>query len=130
MSVKIEILDYQYNGNDINWEKSVIGELDVTSHSDFPLAMTFQISDVKDLTSTSGDYSKTFKIPATKNNNKLLKHSYITNIDTDVNLTENKKCRILINNLYSLTVYIHHLIILYNYTNYVHELEHLVLMHL
>ena len=102
MSVKIEILDYNYDGNDINWEKSVIGELDVTDHSDFPLAMTFQISDIKDLTSTSGDYSKTFKIPATKNNNKLLKHSYIANIDTDVNLTDNKKCRILINNLYSL----------------------------
>jgi len=85
----------------IDWEKSVVGELDVTDHSDFPLAMTFQISDIKDLTSTSGDYSKTFKIPATKNNNKLLKHSYIPNIDTDVNLTENKKCRILINNLFS-----------------------------
>lgn len=85
----------------IDWEKSVVGELDVTDHSDFPLAMTFQISDIKDLTSTSGDYSKTFKIPATKNNNKLLKHTYTPNIDTDVNLTENKKCRILINNLFS-----------------------------
>jgi len=102
MSVKIEILDYVYNGNVLAWEKSVLGELDVTDHSDFPLAMTFQISDIKDLTSTSGDYSKTFKIPATKNNNKLLKHSYIANIDTDVNLTENKKCRILVNNLFSL----------------------------
>ena len=87
----------------IDWEKSVVGELDVTDHSDFPLAMTFQISDIKDLTSTSGDYSKTFKIPATKNNNKLLKHTYTPNIDTDVNLTENKKCRILINNLFSVT---------------------------
>ena len=85
----------------IDWEKSVVGELDVTDHSDFPLAMTFQISDIKELTSTSGDYSKTFKIPATKNNNKLLKHTYTPNIDTDVNLTENKKCRILINNLFS-----------------------------
>ena len=104
MSVKIEILDYVHTDNTktvIDWEKSVVGELDVTDHSDFPLAMTFQISDVKDLTSTSGDYSKTFKIPATKNNNKLLKHTYTANIDTDVNLTENKKCRILINNLFS-----------------------------
>lgn len=104
MSVKIEILDYIYTDNTntvIDWENSVVGELDVTDHSDFPLAMTFQISDIKDLTSTSGDYSKTFKIPATKNNNKLLKHSYTPNIDTDVNLTENKKCRILINNLFS-----------------------------
>ena len=85
----------------IDWDKSVVGELDVTDHSDFPLSMTFQISDIKELTSTSGDYSKTFKIPATKNNNKLLKHTYTANIDNDVNLTENKKCRILINNLFS-----------------------------
>ena len=85
----------------IDWDNSVVGELDVTDHSDFPLAMTFQISEIKDLTSTSGNYSKTFKIPATKNNNKLLKHNYISNIDTDVNLTDNKKCRILINNLFS-----------------------------
>ena len=88
--------------NTVDWDKSVVGELDVTDHSDFPLAMTFQISDIKDLTSTSGDYSKTFKIPATKNNNKLLKHTYTPNIDTNVNLTENKKCRILINNLFSI----------------------------
>ena len=87
----------------IDWDNSVVGELDVTDHSDFPLAMTFQISDIKDLTSTSGDYSKTFKIPATKNNNKLLKNTYIPNIDADVNLTENKKCRILVNNLFSIT---------------------------
>ena len=87
----------------LDWDNSVVGELDVTDHSDFPLAMTFQISDIKDLTSTSGDYSKTFKIPATKNNNKLLKNPYIPNIDTEVNITENKKCRILVNNLFSLT---------------------------
>ena len=88
--------------SDIDWDNSVVGELDVTDHSDFPLAMTFQISDIKDLTSTSGDYSKTFKIPATKNNNKLLKNPYIPNIDTEVNITENKKCRILVNNLFSI----------------------------
>jgi len=85
----------------INWNNSVIGELDITDHSDFPFAMTFQISDIKDLTSTTGDYSKKFKIPATKNNNKLLKNSYIANIDTDVNITENKKCRVNFNNLFS-----------------------------
>ena len=104
MSVKIEILDYVYTDNTntvIDWDNSVVGELDVTDHSDFPLAMTFQISDIKDLTSTSGDYSKTFKIPATKNNNKLLKNPYIPNINTQLNITENKKCRIIVNNLFS-----------------------------
>ena len=91
-----------YNITGIDWEKSVVGELDVTDHSDFPLAVTFQISDFKDLTSTSGDYSKTFKIPATKNNNNLLKHLYIPNIIVDNKVTEKKSCRILFNNLYSL----------------------------
>jgi len=86
----------------IDWDKSIVGELDVSDHSDFPLALTFQISDFKDLTSTSGDYSKTFKIPATKNNNNILKNLYIPNISVDNKVTEKKSCRILFNNLYSL----------------------------
>ena len=85
----------------VDWENSVVGELDVTNHSDFPLAMTFQISDFKDITSTSGDYSKTFKIPATKNNNQIFKNLYIANIDVDNKVTSKKQCRILVNNLYS-----------------------------
>ena len=91
-----------YHITGIDWDNSIVGELDVTDHSDFPLAMTFQISDFKDLTSTTGDYSKTFKIPATKNNNNLLKHLYIPNIKVDNKVTDKKSCRILFNNLYSL----------------------------
>ena len=105
MSVKIEILDYVHTDSTntvIDWDNSIVGEIDVTDHSDFPLALTFQISDFKDLTSTSGDYSKTFKIPATKNNNNLLKHLYIPNISVDNKVTDKKSCRILFNNLYSL----------------------------
>ena len=86
----------------IDWDNSIVGELDITDHSDFPLALTFQILDFKDLTSTSGDYSKTFKIPATKNNNNILKHLYIPNISVDNTVTDRKSCRILFNNLYSL----------------------------
>ena len=88
--------------NTVDWEKSIVGELDVTDHSDFPLALTFQISDIKDLTSTSGDYSKTFKIPATKHNNQLLKNIYTSGVITDNKVTDKKKCRILVNDLYSL----------------------------
>ena len=105
MSVKIEIIDYVYTDSTntvIDWDNSVVGDLDITDHSDFPLALTFQISDFKDLTSTSGDYSKTFKIPATKNNNNILKHLYIPNISVDNTVTDKKSCRILFNNLYSL----------------------------
>ena len=95
---KIVITD----ANVIDWDNSIVGELDITDHSDFPLAMTFQISDFKDLTSTSGDYSKTFKIPATKNNNNILKHLYTSNVIIGNEKTNKKSCRVLFNNLYSL----------------------------
>tara|TARA_R100000781_G_scaffold2475_4_gene4016 strand:+ start:128 stop:3238 length:3111 start_codon:yes stop_codon:yes gene_type:complete len=81
---------------------SVVGELDITSNEDFPLAMTFQISDINEITSTSGNYSKTFKVPATKNNNKLLKNIYNSNIKTDADLYQDKRCRIIVNDLFSL----------------------------
>jgi len=104
MSVRIEILDYKYTDSTktvIDWDASVVGELDITEHSEFPLAMTFQISDFKDITSTSGDYSKTFKFPATKNNNNILKHLYIPNINNDNNITEKKPCRIISGGMYT-----------------------------
>jgi hypothetical protein len=104
MSVRIEILDYKYTDSTntvIDWDASVVGELEITSHTDFPLAMTFQISDFKDITSTSGDYSKTFKFPATKNNNNILKHLYIPNINNTNNITERKPCRIISGGMYT-----------------------------
>ena len=88
---------------DIDLTQSIIGELDVTDHSEFPLALTFQISEIQKVTSTTGDYSKSFKIPATKNNNKILNNIYIPNIKRDSTAAENKKCRITIGNLFSLT---------------------------
>ena len=91
-----------YPLTNIDWEDSVVGELDVTDHTDFPLALTFQIADFQNLTATTGDYSKTFKVPATKNNNKLLKYLYNPSVITDNIITERKPCRILVNNLYSL----------------------------
>ena len=75
-NITIQLLDYVYDGSKIDWDKSVVGVLDVTSHSEFPLALTFAISDIKDINSRKGSFSKTFKIPATKNNNKLYKSIY------------------------------------------------------
>tara|TARA_R100001463_G_scaffold41176_2_gene86942 strand:+ start:7500 stop:10655 length:3156 start_codon:yes stop_codon:yes gene_type:complete len=72
------------------------GILDITDSFDFPLALTFQVNDVKDITSTSGDYSKTFKVPATKNNNTLLSNSFNPKI-TQKNINAKKPCRIVVN---------------------------------
>ena len=100
--VDIELLDYHYDGANIDWNKSVVGSLDVSSISDFPLALTFSIADIKDISARKGTFSKTFKIPATKNNNLLYKNIYIANSFSTNNLTNKKPCRILFNNLYSI----------------------------
>jgi hypothetical protein len=100
--VRIQLLDYAYDGSTIDWDNSVVGELDVTSHSEFPLALTFTIADIKDINSRKGSFSKTFKIPATKNNNRLYKSIYKPNTYSTNNLLNKKSCRILINNLYSI----------------------------
>jgi hypothetical protein len=102
-NITIELLDYVYDGASIDWDKSVVGELEVSSHSDFPLAITFSISDIRDINARKGSFSKTFKIPATKNNNQLYKSVYIVNSTSTNNISSKKPCRILINNLYSIT---------------------------
>ena len=100
--VDIELLDYYYDGGNIDWNKSVVGSLDVSSNSDFPLALTFSISDIKDISARKGTFSKTFKVPATKNNNLLYKNIYIANSYSTNTITNKKPCRILFNNLYSI----------------------------
>ena len=83
--------------------KSIIGELDISSHNDFPLALTFNIADYKSVEARKGSFSKTFIIPATKHNNSLLKNIYVPNSTFSGNpISEQKRCRILVDNFYSL----------------------------
>ena len=58
---------------------SVLGDLDLTSFTDFPLVLTKGIVNLDNLKARTGTYSKTFKVPNTKNNAKLL-----SNVD-DIN---------------------------------------------
>ena len=53
--------------------------LDIEQTTDFPLAVTYSIKDVQDPESSKGSFSKTFSIPATKNNNIILKRIFRTN---------------------------------------------------
>jgi hypothetical protein len=86
-SIIIEILDYS---------NSVLGRLDISDSQDFPLALSYTISDGKDLESRFGDFSKSFDIPSTKNNNKLLGHIYNPLIKDTKNISGIKDCRILV----------------------------------
>ena len=84
----------------INLKKSIIGDLDVGKSSDFPFALTFSISDIRNINERTGTFSKTFNIPATKNNNKILKSFYKDGSYIDGNqFTTLKKCRIIFDGL-------------------------------
>lgn len=101
-NINIELLDYVYVSNEIDWDASLLGTLDVTSHSEFPLAITFSIADIKDIDARKGSFSKTFKIPATKNNNLIYKNIYLANAFNQSNVLNKKKCRIVVDNLFSI----------------------------
>jgi hypothetical protein len=81
----------------------VQGRLDASTTDDFPLAITFSVNDPSDIDARKGAYSKTFQIPATKNNNQVLKNLNIANSTTlNAVLKEKVPCRILVGNLFSL----------------------------
>ena len=101
-TIKFNSLDVRYtsytspvNTQTINYDKSVVGTLDVSESEDFPLDLSYTISDGKNLETRFGDYSKSFDLPATKNNNKILNNIWKANVDQKDKKTYGiKECRI------------------------------------
>tara|TARA_R110000803_G_scaffold111257_5_gene179677 strand:- start:238 stop:2508 length:2271 start_codon:yes stop_codon:yes gene_type:complete len=90
MGVVIRIID---TGN------NVLGDLDLTDFKDFPLALTKGIVNLDNLKARTGTYSKTFKVPNTKNNSELL--SDIDNINSRKDYRDalgRKPCVIIVDN--------------------------------
>lgn len=88
--VKIRIYDTDNN---------VLGDLDLSSSDNFPLALTLGIINLDNLVQRTGSYSKSFNVPNTKNNAKLL--SNIDNINSRKDYRDSlgrKPCAILVNN--------------------------------
>tara|TARA_B100001094_G_scaffold332747_1_gene406231 strand:+ start:15707 stop:18673 length:2967 start_codon:yes stop_codon:yes gene_type:complete len=86
--VKIEI----YKNRIVN------GALDMYSTTNFPLAINYGIKNISNINKTTGTYSKTLKIPATKNNNKLLKHIGFDNVmDIEQYLDNSIEVRVSLN---------------------------------
>jgi hypothetical protein len=56
------------------------GEL-LDQYSDESVDIVSSVLDVSDITKNTGDYSKSFTVPASKNNNRLFKHWYNASID-------------------------------------------------
>ncbi len=64
----------------IEVNNNVLGDLDIVSITDFPLAITKGIVNLDNLKARTGTYTKTFKVPSTKNNVNLL--SNVDNINS------------------------------------------------
>lgn len=79
-----------------NTTTEVTGTLDVNAISNFPIALTYSIKDVQDPSSSKGSFSKTFKIPATGNNNKILKNLYSDSLYKAFQYVEDKDARIFV----------------------------------
>ena len=85
-------------------KSSVFGILDASTTEDFPLSINFSVNDPANIDARKGAYSKTFEVPATKNNNKILKNFNIANsTHQDAQLYNKIDCRIIVGNLFSLT---------------------------
>ena len=90
MSVVIRIIDNTNN---------VLGDLDLANFKDFPLALTKGIVNLDNLKARTGTYSKTFKVPNTNNNSKLLSNVDNINSKKDYRDALNRKpCVIIVNN--------------------------------
>ena len=77
--IRVEIRHYNTSTSSFD----VYGDLDIVSSDNFPLSLTFKNFDIRDLNSRGGSFSKSFKVPATKNNNKIFGHIHKDgNIDT------------------------------------------------
>lgn len=74
------------------------GYLDLSEETDVPI--TYSLSDIKDITSRKGTFSKTIKLPGTKNNNKLLNNYFDVNVQAGT-FDRNKlqKCIVLVDNV-------------------------------
>jgi hypothetical protein len=81
----------------LDTDNSVLGDLDLKNFTDFPLVITKGIVNLDNLKARTGTYTKTFKVPNTKNNANLLNSVDDINSRKDYKDALNRKpCAILV----------------------------------
>jgi hypothetical protein len=76
------------------------GQVELDTYGNENIAITYNIDDITNIESKFGNYSKTFDLPATKNNNKFFKQLY--DLQTDVSQFDTlrgHKCELLSNDI-------------------------------
>ena len=95
--VKVQLRDF---GSSTGFNDDIVGELDITSSEDFPLSLTFKNFDVRDFNSRGGSFSKSFRIPATNNNNRILNNVWKSGyVKSSKNVARNIQSTILVDNV-------------------------------
>jgi hypothetical protein len=79
-----------------NTSNNVQGEIDVASATTFPIALTFTIKDIQDITKSKGSFSKNFKVPATRNNNEIFKSIFSDSFYDSFAYIDDKTARIFV----------------------------------
>lgn len=71
------------------------GWTDIDLYEDISIPITFQVSDVKDLSKKNTSFSKSFEVPCTENNMQLLKGKNITELSGNVQFGKKYPCKVL-----------------------------------
>ena len=80
-------------------DNSILGVLEVGNVKNFPLSLTTSIADLRDITTRSGSFSVSFKVPSTKENDSLLEHIYLSDQKNYKDFDAEKDCVIRVNGL-------------------------------
>lgn len=72
-----------------------LGWTDIDLYEDISIPLTFQVSDVKDLSKKNTNFSKSFEVPCTENNMQLLKGLNIAELSGNVQFGKKYPCKIL-----------------------------------
>ena len=76
------------------------GTVELDTYGDENINITYTVDDLRDVESKSGDYSKVFDLPATKNNNRYF--GYLNDLQSDVSQYDTlngAKCELFINGI-------------------------------
>ena len=90
MRTKLEIRDT---------DNSILGTIDIGKDEDFPFTLTKRLASLNNISKRGGAYSKTFKVPSTKENNQLLHYLYSTNQKVVDGFRERKTANVLVDDI-------------------------------
>jgi len=80
-------------------DNGVLGTIDIGKDGDFPFTLTKRLASLNNISKRGGAYSKTFKVPSTKENNKLLNYLYSTNQKVVKGFRERKTANVLVDDV-------------------------------